>query len=91
MKEAAGEANMTVITIVLIAIVLGVGTVIVNSMMNNSEKSSACSSAGGTWQSGKCYSGCKSTADGKMDCASATQLTCSKNATSGQMECVAGS
>ena len=36
MKEAAGEANMTVITIVLIAIVLGVGTVLVTNMMNQS-------------------------------------------------------
>ena len=35
MKEAAGEANMTVITIVLIAIVLGVGTIIVTNLMNN--------------------------------------------------------
>lgn len=34
MKEAAGEANMTVITIVLIAIVLGVGTLIVTNLMN---------------------------------------------------------
>jgi len=42
MKEAAGEANMTVITIVLIAIVLGVGTVIVNNVMNNTAKSAAC-------------------------------------------------
>ncbi len=37
MKEAAGEANMTVITIVLIAIVLGVGTIIVTTMMRNAE------------------------------------------------------
>lgn len=35
MKEAAGEANMTVITIILIAIVLGVGTMIVSSLMKN--------------------------------------------------------
>ena len=35
MKEAAGEANMTVITIVLIAIVLGVGTLIVSNLMKN--------------------------------------------------------
>ena len=36
MKEAAGEANMTVITIVLIAIVLGAGTLIVtNSVFSN--------------------------------------------------------
>lgn len=54
MKEAAGEANMTVITIVLIAIVLGVGTVVVNRLMNNTEKSSACSACGGEWKAGKC-------------------------------------
>ncbi|MBQ9072515.1 MAG: hypothetical protein IJY25_05110 [Bacilli bacterium] len=47
MKEAAGEANMTVITIVLIAIVLAVGTIIVNRMMNSSERSSCCASVGG--------------------------------------------
>ena len=35
MKEAAGEANMTVITIVLIAIVLAIGTIIITNVMNN--------------------------------------------------------
>ena len=54
MKEAAGEANMTVITIVLIAIVLGVGTVLVTNLMGSTKKSSACSSCGGYWKSGKC-------------------------------------
>ena len=54
MKEAAGEANMTVITIVLIAIVLAVGTVIVRTMMNNTKKSSACSACGGSWANGQC-------------------------------------
>ena len=52
MKEAAGEANMTVITIVLIAIVLGVGTVIVNRLMNNSRSSSDCSAQGNIWYNG---------------------------------------
>lgn len=71
MKEAAGEANMTVITIVLIAIVLGVGTLIVNSMMKNTENSSACSACGGRWNGGQCqnpnngntidYNSCKNT------------------------------
>ena len=56
MKEAAGEANMTVITIVLIAIVLGIGTIIVRSMMNNASNSSACGACGGEWKSGECYS-----------------------------------
>ena len=55
MKEAAGEANMTVITIVLIAIILGVGTVIVTNVLNNTKKSTACTNAGAIWQGGKCY------------------------------------
>lgn len=54
MKEAAGEANMTVITIVLIAIVLAVGTLIVRSMMSNTRKSSACTACGGYWKGGQC-------------------------------------
>lgn len=54
MKEAAGEANMTVITIVLIAVVLAVGTIIVRNMMNNTNNSSACSACGGSWQAGQC-------------------------------------
>lgn len=54
MKEAAGEANMIVITIVLIAIVLLVGTAVVNSMMNSSKNSSACTACGGYWKGGKC-------------------------------------
>ena len=47
MKEAAGEANMTVITIVLIAIVLAVGTIVVRSMMSSTRASSCCQSLGG--------------------------------------------
>jgi hypothetical protein len=70
MKEAAGEANMTVITIVLISIVLGVGTVVVNSLMENSRRSSACTSTGGVWQTGECYdpSKCTLDANGKLNC-----------------------
>ena len=54
MKEAAGEANMTVITIVLIAVVLGVGTLIVNGLMSSTKNSSCCISSGGEWKNGKC-------------------------------------
>ena len=70
MKEAAGEANMTVITIVLIAIVLGVGTIIVNQLMNNSKNSSDCTSKGNIWYSGECYSPnqCKTDSSGKTTC-----------------------
>lgn len=54
MKEAAGEANMTVITIVLIAIVLAVGTVIVNNLLKNTAKKSACSEVGGQLTGNTC-------------------------------------
>lgn len=54
MKEAAGEANMTVITIVLIAIVLGVGTIIVTNLMSSTAKKSACSEIGGELSGSVC-------------------------------------
>ena len=66
MKEAAGEANMTVITIVLIAIVLGVGTVIVNSLMDNTQKSAECTSNGNVWYNGACYSPDKCSTNGSV-------------------------
>ena len=54
MKEAAGEANMTVITIVLIAIVLGIGTIVVTSMMGNVGKKTACQDLGGELTGSTC-------------------------------------
>lgn len=54
MKEAAGEANMTVLTIVLIGIVLAVGTVVVNSLMSNIQNRSKCIEEGGVWENGAC-------------------------------------
>lgn len=54
MKEATGEANITVITIVLIAIVLAVGTVIVNQLLTNTAKKSACSGVGGRLSGNTC-------------------------------------
>ena len=70
MKEAAGEANMTVITIVLIAIVLGVGTIIVNRMMDSSKNSSDCTAKGNIWYNGTCYTPdkCKVDANNKTIC-----------------------
>ena len=53
MKEATGEANITVITIVLIAIVLAVGTVVVNSLLTRTARQSACSAVGGKLHNGK--------------------------------------
>ncbi len=56
MKEAAGEANMTIITIVLIAIVLGVGTMIVSSLMKETSDQSSKNINGDQnckWENGK--------------------------------------
>ena len=64
MKEAAGEANITVITIVLIALVLAVGTPIVTNMLNSNKKSSCCAANGGYWQKGACYSEVNANGDG---------------------------
>ena len=63
MKEAAGEANMTVITIVLIAIVLGVGTIIVRSMMTRTSQGGCCQSNGGIYQNEQCYAPTQCTTD----------------------------
>lgn len=57
MKEASGEANMTVITILLIAIVGTVGTVIVTNIMNSIKRRGCCTEAGGTWSGGTCQNG----------------------------------
>lgn len=74
MKEAAGEANMTIITIVLIVIVLAVGTIIVQNVMKTTSKSSCCTNSGYTWKNGKCYSGCTADAD-------TGEVVCGNNAT----------
>lgn len=54
MKEAAGEANLTVVAIILIAVVVAVATPLVGSLMKNASKRSCCSDAGGVWKSGRC-------------------------------------
>lgn len=54
MKEAAGEANMTVITIILIGIVLAVGTVIVNGMLSGIKEKTECVNNGGVGVNGQC-------------------------------------
>ena len=54
MKEAAGEANMTVITIVLIGIVSLVATPLITNLMRTTEERSCCSNAGGVWRNNQC-------------------------------------
>ena len=54
MKEAAGEANLTVVAIILIAVVVAVATPLVNSLMSNATYRSCCTDAGNIWEGGKC-------------------------------------
>ena len=54
MKEAAGEANLTVVAIILIAVVVAVATPLISSLMKSSGKKACCTDAGGKWQSNKC-------------------------------------
>ena len=54
MKEAAGEANLTVVAIILIAVVVAVATPLVTSLMKNAKSRSCCTDAGGKWSNGSC-------------------------------------
>lgn len=47
MKETVGEANMTVVTIILIAAIVAIATPLVTNMMNNTKAKSECMNAGG--------------------------------------------
>lgn len=55
MKEAAGEANLTVVTIILIAAIVAIVTPIVTSMMKNTGKKTCCMNNGGHFKNNKCY------------------------------------
>ena len=57
MKEAAGEANMTVITIVLIGVVAAVGAILIPRIMNCMEDKSCCQELGGYVSGTSCVGG----------------------------------
>lgn len=54
MKEATGEANMTVVTIILIAAIVAIATPIVNKMMIQTENKANCMNAGGYCEKDAC-------------------------------------
>lgn len=77
MKEAAGEANMTVIAIILIAVIAAIATPIVNNAMQNTAKKACCMNSGGIWHNSKCYTSCNVDAAGKpTGCTGETTPTC---------------
>ncbi len=54
MKEAAGEANLTVVAIILIGVIAAVVTPLVSSLMSNTANRACCTDAGGVWKGGSC-------------------------------------
>lgn len=54
MKEAAGEANLTVVAIILIGVIVAVVTPLVNSLMSSTAKRACCTDAGGVWEKNTC-------------------------------------
>jgi len=54
MKEAAGEANLTVVAIILIAVVVAVATPIIRSLMKTSAYRACCTDAGLIWEGSDC-------------------------------------
>ena len=59
MKEAAGEANVTVITIVLIGVVAAAGAILIPRIIKNMGAKSCCTENGGTWSGAYCVGGGK--------------------------------
>lgn len=56
MKEASGEANLTVVTIVIIAAIVAIGTPIITSMMKATSNKANCVNSGGFWSGNTCRS-----------------------------------
>lgn len=54
MKEAAGEANLTVVAIILIGVVVAVATPLITNLMNSTKARTECIDSGKVWQNGKC-------------------------------------
>ncbi|MDD2434719.1 MAG: hypothetical protein PHO63_00500 [Bacilli bacterium] len=54
MKEASGEANLTIVAIILIGVIAAVVTPIITSMMKNTSEKACCTNVGGVWTGGDC-------------------------------------
>ena len=54
MKEASGEASMTGVTLVVIAVIAAVAVPIVRSLITNTQAKAECASNGGEWSGEEC-------------------------------------
>jgi len=68
MKEASGEANLTVVTIILIGVIVAVVTPLITSLMSNTQKRTCCANAGYGYENGQCKNADGSTIPVPSDC-----------------------
>lgn len=54
MKEATGETNMTVVTIIIIGVIVAIATPIISNLMRDTEGKAECFNNGGAWVDGQC-------------------------------------
>ncbi|MDD2518520.1 MAG: hypothetical protein PHI05_05160 [Bacilli bacterium] len=54
MKEASGEANLTVIAIILIGVIAAVVTPLITQLMNTTKLRAECHDKGGVWVNDRC-------------------------------------
>lgn len=59
MKETVSEANMTVVTIILISVIVAIATPLVKNMMDNTKQRTECMNNGGCWENGSCNETCE--------------------------------
>ncbi len=57
MKEATGEANMTIITVVVIGLVSVAAMFLIPNLLNSTKQKSCCTAEGGEWTGGQCMVG----------------------------------
>lgn len=77
MKEAAGEANLTVVAIILIGVIVAVATPIINNLMSSSAARACCTDAGGVWDGGNCVA---ANGDGAAGYSESAYKECKTNA-----------
>ena len=54
MKEATGEANMTIVTVILIAAIVAIATPIITQMVSSTRDKTECLNKGCYWENGNC-------------------------------------
>lgn len=71
MKESIGESSMTIMTIIIISIALGLLIPIILTLVDNQKKRANCENAGYYYDNGTCYNDlgaeCKINSDGECE------------------------